>query len=190
MRASLFAAIAGTVLAAGLASAQVNLSGWVNVDNAFTASVSTVQANTGDVFMTGQNWQVTNTGSIALTEPGLYYLHIAAVDFGVPAMFIGTFTLDSPLASFENGTQTLNTDTVNWRVNTDGFGEAWSTPRGLGLNGSGWANFPLVSPNANFIWYAEDSEVAYFETTIRVIPAPAAACPLALLAFAFRRRSR
>ncbi len=193
MRTRCVVCVAALCAAAGAASGQ-QLDAFINVDNAFTAFVSTDDTQNGTQFLSGNNWPQTFVGSFQLPGPGVYYLHVLAEDFGSPEMFIGRFELNSPLATFSNNTQTLLTNTTDWLVSDTGFGANYVAPRDIGPNGTGpWGNFALLDPAARFLWHPGTPRPTpvYFSTRIVVVPAPGA---LAMALFggallARRRRS-
>jgi hypothetical protein len=178
------------VAGAAVCRADVTLFADMTVDNAFTTYISTSDNVAGTQFLTGNSWPNNVSGSIDLTAPGTYYLHVAAVDQGPPAMFIGLFSLTGTGATFSNGTQQLTTEIIDWRVSATGFGGTSSIPIDIGPNGSGpWGNFPTLS-SAHFIWAPDAPLTAFFSTTITVVPAPAGAGVLALAAIVGVRRRR
>ncbi len=170
---------------------QITLSGSMTADNEFQASLSTSPTIAGPNWLTGNSWGTTYSGSVEIPSAGTYYLHVRAVDFGRPEMFIGQFSLSSTDAEFSNGTQSLLTNTTDWVVSSSAFGISTSAPVYLGDNGvSPWSLRPSISPSAAFIWAPEYANgVAYFTTVITVVPAPASVALAGLgLAAAFRRR--
>jgi hypothetical protein len=189
MRSFMYPAGASLLFAAG-ASAQVTLHAAINVDNVFEAFVSTDPDSAGTSFLSGANWPQTFAGSIVLPGAGTYYLNVRAVDQGAPMMFIGSFTLDSADATFQNGQQTLLTNTTDWTSSAAGFDAPGFAPIDLGANGvSPWGAFPSLG-DARFIWHSDFPGTSYFTTVITVVPAPAAIAPLAALGFLAGRRRR
>lgn len=184
------AAVLASLLASGVANAQVTLSGWVSSDDAFQASISTSPTTAGTPwFNSVATWQTPVFGSTVISEPGTYFLQVRTQDFGRPEMFLALFTLAGPDASFANGTQELRTNTIDWVVSTEGFGVNTTAPILLGPNGTGpWGTFANM-PGADYIWaptYANG--VAFFTASFTVVPAPGALLPLAGGLFALRRR--
>lgn len=187
----LFVAPAIVLGLASAASAQVTLSANMTADNEFTAYISTSPTLEGTSFLSGNSWPSTFSGSTVLNDAGTYYLHVFAIDRGPPMMFIGDFTLDNVDATFQNGAQTLTTDAVNWVVSSTGFGDSTVAPADLGQNGaSPWGSFALIDSSARYIWHPSSSQVAYFSTTITVVPAPAAMTSFAALGLVALRRRR
>lgn len=173
------------------ASAQVTLNASMTADNAFTAFISTDPSVPGDSFLSGNTWQMTSTGSTVLPTAGTYYLHVTAQDFGPPMMLIGLFTLDDASATFQNGGQSLVTNTTDWTVSATGFADPGVAPADIGPNGtSPWGNFPAMGPDAHFIWHPNLPSTAFFTTVITVVPAPATLTPLAALGLIALRRRR
>jgi hypothetical protein len=176
---------------ASSASAQVTLNATMTADNAFTAFISSDPTAAGTSFLSGNNWPQTFTGSVILPGAGTYYLNITAQDFGAPMMLIGLFTLDDASAVFQNGQQSLVTNSTDWTASSTGYADAGVTPANLGPNGTGpWGTFPAIGSDARFIWHPQSPSTAYFTTVITVVPAPAAVIPLASLALLAARRRR
>ncbi|MFT3684540.1 MAG: hypothetical protein QM783_06355 [Phycisphaerales bacterium] len=185
--------VALAVGAAAPAFAQVSLMGWVNVDNVFTAYISTSPTDLGTPFMSGDSWPTTYTGNYVFPSAGTYYLHVLATDQGRPEMFIGTFELQNANGStFSNGADALLTNTSNWVVSNTGVGMNTSAPLDLGQNGGGaWGNLPGQAPLAHFLWAPDYTPTVYFTTVINVVPTPGALVSLSLLGTAaLRRRAR
>lgn len=172
----------------------VTLSGTATVDNQMTVSISTDPFVAGTTFITGNSWPTLDSGSINLSQAGVYYLHVLGVDVGRPAMFIGSFSLSNTNATFANGTQSLLTSANpgDWSASLTGFGGPDVGIADLGPNGTGpWGNFaPLGS--ARFIWSTGSPTplTVYFSTTITVVPAPAGLAGFGLLALGATRRRR
>lgn len=140
------------------------ISGTIDVDDVFTAYLSTDPNTLGTQVATGNNWfanpPVSFSGA-ALTPGQTYYLQIVAANLGGPAAFIGDFSLSDAGFAFANGTQHLLTDTIDW---TGNLGGTWSSPSGTvfseGLNSDSstiWHNLypgqiPNISSNAEWIW--------------------------------------
>lgn len=186
------AVLAASVGFAGACRADVMVNATMTVDNLFTAYISTDDTVAGSQFLSGANWPDTFQGSATISAPGTYYLHIAAVDQGPPAMFIGLFTLAGTGATFSNGTQQLLTGVSDWQVSPTGFGGASTAPVDIGPNGSGpWGNFPLMGA-AHYVWAPNSPLTAFFSATITVTPAPQGAGVLVLAGVlgAARRRRR
>jgi len=134
-------------------SAQTNVSATMTVDNAFDLYISTDDTVQGTLVGSGNNWPTTYQFSQALTPGVTNYIHVAGVDAGDPAMFIGEFTLDGFDFEFANGTQTLLTNTTDWTASEVGFGGATVTVVSQGTNGVGpWGTYPLIDSAAETIW--------------------------------------
>jgi hypothetical protein len=117
----------------------------------------------GTLVSSGNSWPTTFTLSSALTAGVTNYLHIEAINYGGPAIFIGDFTLSDTGFKFANGSQTLLTDTTDWsgsynNGNSDpSQQQTWIQPTGgvtsFGTNGAGpWGTLSNISSSAQFIW--------------------------------------
>lgn len=166
------------------AMGQVTLNVLMVADDSFQASISTDPNAAGSVFLSGNGFFNTFTGSTVLPGPGTYYLQVRAEDFGGQRMMIGRFTLDSVLGAFGNGTQTLLSGVPDWTVSETGFGVAPLAPV---VVGNGWGLYPGLD-SASYIWHPAIPSVAYFTTEIVVVPAPASMGLVGLAAFGRRRR--
>lgn len=99
-----------------IAASATTISGTVTVDNAFYLYISTSDATLGTLVTSGNNWPAAvNFGPLSLTPGTTYYLHVEGIDYGGPNGLLGEFTLSDNSFQFANGTQTLLTDTTNWR---------------------------------------------------------------------------
>ena len=147
-----------------------SLSGFLTVDNVFTAYLSTSATTLGTQIATGNNWQQTYSFSnVALTPGQNYWLQVMGTDLGAPSSFVGSFSLAGGGFQFSNGQQTLTTNVTNWLVSATGFGVGSSTPFSWGLNGVGpWGTFANIPSSADVIWSADKcgSCTRYFETAI------------------------
>ncbi len=182
MRASLMLGVVSLITAS--AAGQVNLNALMVADDSFQASISTDPNTAGPVFLSGNGFFNTFSGSIALPAPGTYYLQVRAEDFGGQKMMSGLFTLDSALGTFGNETQTLLTAVSTWTVSDTGFGAATVAPV---VVPNGWGSHPGLE-SAAYIWHPSLPSVAYFTAEITVVPAPASLSLLGLFAFARQRR--
>lgn len=188
LRTTILAALATAGLATA-ANAQVTLAGFINVDDRFTASVSTSATTAGTTWFSGTSWPTTYSGTLDITDPGTYFLHVRAQDLGRPEMFIGRFTLTGA-GVFANGTQTLITNELDWVVSTSNFGESTTAPIVIGSNGISPWGFFANQQDAKFIWAPQYVDgVAYFTASFTVIPTPASAAA-GLLGLAALRRKR
>lgn len=164
----------------------------MTVDNYFTAYISTDDTVVGTPFASSGNWQVPVSASFTFPGAGTYYLHVAGGDQGGAQAFLGDFTLTDAFGSFANGGQYLLTGTSDWLVSTEGFGSGYAPPTDYGVNATGsWGFLPQIDPTAHWIWSSGDDALAYFSTTITIVPGPGS---LALVAVAglvggLRRRS-
>ena len=162
----------------------------LTADNLFTAYISTDDSLAGTAFASGASWPQTFNGSFDFLDAGTYYLHVAAVDQGLPAMFIGRFTLSGTDATFANGTQELLTNTTDWRVSSTGFNGVFGAPADLGPNGtSPWNSFPQMT-TAHFIWAPNNPGTAFFSTTITVVPTGSSAVLFSAGLLTMMRRRR
>lgn len=188
---TLCTALIGLTLPTAAMGEIVTMDTSMTVDNSFSAYISNDANSAGDLFLSGGTWQATDTGSFDFELAGTYYLHVQAVDFGDPEMFIGMFTLSNTNASFSNGTQTLLTgDHGDWTASVTGWGGADVGVQDLGPNGTGpWGNFVAMG-DARFIWANSTSDTVYFSTQITVVPTPSVAGLIGLGGMTIARRRR
>ncbi|CAN5859452.1 hypothetical protein BH11PLA1_BH11PLA1_18140 [soil metagenome] len=174
------------------ALAQVTLNAAINVDNVFTAFISTSPTLAGTSIANGISWPTTTSGTYVFPGAGTYYLHVLATDQGPPAMFIGTFSLSNAAGStFSNGGTSLLTNATDWVVSNTGFGMNETAPLDIAGNpGGAWGNLPGQAVGARFLWAPTFTPTVYFSTVITVVPAPAAAAALGLAGLAAARRRR
>ena len=148
----------------------------MTVDNGFNFFISTDDSVAGTPVGAGNDWPTTYSFTGLLVPGVTNYIHVQALNFGGPGMFIGDYTLSDGSFQFSNGTQTLLTNTQNWLVSSSGFGSNYVTPIDEGLNGAGpWGFRGGIDANAHFIWEAGvcDTCTLYFSTTITpAIPEP------------------
>lgn len=145
-----------------------NLSAYATSDNAFDAYISTDDTVAGTHIGSGGDWDWTYSFFTPLTQGVTNYLHIVGYNWGGPAGFIGTFDLNSTDFVFANGTQHLNTNTVDWQVSLTNFGTDYFTPTSFGTNASGiWGYHGSIDPSAEWIWSPNLDGNVYFSTPIR-----------------------
>jgi hypothetical protein len=139
----------------------------LTVDNEFYLYMSTDDSVSGELIGSGNDWQTTYSLSYTLTPGNTYYIHVIGIDWGSREGFLGEFSLSDTLFKFQNDTQTLLTNTTDWRVNNTGFGDTYFTPITYGQNGvSPWGVRPGISSSAYWIWDTDASDTVYFSTTI------------------------
>jgi MSHA biogenesis protein MshQ len=144
------------------------LSGSLTADNAYWAFVSTSDSTLGTPVgqgTVGTDWTSTFALAQALTPGVTNYLHIEAINYWGPAMFVGQFSLDDTQFMFANGTQSLVTDTSHWsaifnNTNNSVVVQPWVMPTGGGVISFGtndgsnftWGQRPGIDSSAQFIW--------------------------------------
>lgn len=190
------AVLAGALLAGGASA--TTLTGAVNMDDRFAAYLSTDDAQVGTQIGSGWGWEVT-FGFSAQLDPGkAYYLHVFGEDVGgMISGFLGAFSLSDTGYSFVNGTQSLLTNSSDWKVSATGFGTNYVAPVSQGDNGVWpWGTRQGVPSEADWIWTGPRGTLknAYFSTAIVAnvspVPEPMAAVLLAsgLGVLALRRK--
>lgn len=139
-----------------VANAQIStLTAKLHVDDEFEAYLSTSPTELGTQFVSGGiPWNDFHTGSISLTTPGTYWLHVRARDQRLPAMILGEFELTGLGVFKKNGTNRLITSISNFTGWTgSGPGVTPATLFDRGPNGTGpWGSLPSVAADARFIW--------------------------------------
>jgi len=167
--------ILAAVLAAPLlASASIGtiLSGNLTVDNSFNAYLSTSDSTLGTLIGSGNAWEQSYSVSSLLTPNVTEYLHVVATNVGGPGAFIGSFSLSNSKFAFANGTQTLLTNTSDWKLSSTGFGLNYTTPISDGSNGVGpWGYHASINSSAQWLDYQAGNTTAYFSTTISTVAA-------------------
>lgn len=187
LTAGLFAASAAVALtvSGNVAEAATTLSYKLNVDNGFTAYISTDDSAVGTEFGSGNNWPTTEMETSPMLTSGVVnYLHIMATDRGVIAGLLGEFTLSDASFEFANGTQMMLSGDAGLRVSTvewSGYGA--TTDYGPNDNSTIWGTRPNNNALARWVWTdtnvkngAIDTPV-YFSAAINPVssvPVPAA----------------
>lgn len=197
MKNSLILALSLAASAASLnaAAAAVSLTGNLTADDTFSVYVSSSDAALGTLITSDSDnyWGTSGGFTTNLTTGSNYFLHIVATDlFGAPSALLGSFSLIGSGLNFSNGTQSLITNTTDWKVNATGFGDPYlPSVYDYGLNGiSPWNTFGAVDSSAHWIWSGPRGTVgtAYFSATIvadtvdvgRNVPEPASLALLGL----------
>ncbi len=139
------------------------LSGTLTGDNTVYVFVSTNDSQQGQLVTSGNTWQHTTAlNDVALTPGVVNYLHFEVVNSGSVYGLLGNFTLSGSGATFANGTNALDTNTVNWSGSFNSLGDSGSAPAWVpatgtvineGENGAGaWATtFNNIDPSADWI---------------------------------------
>lgn len=180
------------LLVVALVASATTLSGSLAADNAFYAYLSTsptslgtlVAGNGSDPCCSAFYWENVYPITPQTLAPGTtYYLQVDVNNWGGPGGLLGSFDLSDSSFEFQNGTQSLITDTTNWTYSYTGFDAApLMTPNASqGQNGVGpWGFHPGISSGAYWIWDPNttyDATDLFFETTITplggTIPEPA-----------------
>lgn len=153
----------------------------MTADNSFNTYVSTADDSSDplDLFLSGNNWETTYTGSTSPLAAGQdYYLLIEASDAGGIAGMIGHFTLDGTDHEFYDGSQHIQTNS-DWVGNNSGFNGSYTGANNLGNNGVGpWGFRSGISSNAHWLWMGDpyNNNGSYFAMKISAtssVPAPA-----------------
>lgn len=124
------------------------------VDNGYEAYLSTSPTELGTQFLAGDQYTVLGDGTIDISTPGTYWLHVHARDWGLPAMIIGQFDLTGKAVFNKNGTNRLTTSVSNftgWTGSGPGVIPAALFDRGP--NGTWpWGFLSEVGSDPRFIW--------------------------------------
>jgi hypothetical protein len=98
---------------------------------------------------------------------------------------LGDFSLSGTSFEFENGTQSLVTNTADWTYSSTGFGQSPQSPQVPASEGANyvepWGTISGISSDADWIWDKSNPDYGpelFFETEITPTPEPAS---LALL---------
>ena len=164
----------GLLLCFNYSAFATTLSGNLTVDNQFYAYISSNDSFTGTLIAQGNSWGSTWSLKEVLTPNTTNYLHIIGVNWGGPASFIGDFSLSDKGAKFQNGSQNLLTDTIDWTTYFGGFGSGLTKTVNYGTNGVGpWGFRSDINANADWIWTPDYyGSYAYFSTAITPTQAP------------------
>lgn len=145
------------------------LTGGLNVDNGYTAYISTDDSISGTTLSSAVNWVDTQSiGTVDLTVGQDYFLHILADNITGPAGFLGDFSLSGSNHMFSNGNTFLTTNTTDWLVSASGWG-SYGAVTSYGTNGvSPWGDRTGVNSSAEWIWLpsVQNYQNAYFTTQI------------------------
>lgn len=160
----------------GTASA-TSITTHLTTDDAFNLYISTDDTQLGTLVGNNSWWPDTKTYSFDLTPNTNNYIHIVGNDiWGVIASFIGDFTLSDTDFEFANGTQKLLTNTTDWDVYTNAFGNGAATLTSQGVNGvAPWGFQSMIDPQAQWIWTEGGYDFAprYFSAAITSnVPVP------------------
>lgn len=150
------------------------LSATVTADDDYDAYIALSDSETGTLFLKNVGiWNSPESGQVELTAGVVNYLHIVARDlFGPPSSLIGTFTLSDTDFVFPNGSQTISTNPVHWKMGRVGFGSGYEPITDIGPNGnSPWGTMAGIAANARYIWTQFTAGEHYF--SIAIIPSDA-----------------
>ena len=176
------------------------LTGGLNVDNAFSAYISTDNNVQGDFIGSGNNWGVEYGISTTLDAGQDYFLHVAAEDKGWIASFLGNFTLTGGEHVFSNGSTHITTNNIDWQVSTTGWGNYTTATKHGDYGDWPWGTPSVTDTSADWIWSsnAYDDNNVYFTLRIdavnpSVVPEPSIIALLGLglisLGFTHRRKN-
>lgn len=190
------ALVAMLAIAGSSAASATLLTTEINIDNGFSAYISTSDSTAGTLFGSGNNWQISYNNSVTLNSGVDYYLHIYGYDQGGIAGFLGEFNLTGSDHQFANNLTSLLTNTTDWVGNISGFNGAYGTLTDLGANGVGpWGTQSAIPTSAHWIWSgdATNNNVSYFSTKISAVqtvpePESIALVGLGLFLASLRRR--
>lgn len=158
------------ILGMSAASNATTMTTHMTADDAFQLYISTDDSTLGTLVGSHAWWYDTQTFNLTLTNGVTNYIHIVAWDlYGGPTALLGDFTVSDSNFKFANNSQDLVTNTVDWKVYTDGFGGTLGTLVSYGVNNSSptWGTMSGISSDANWIWDASH-EQRYFSTAIYV----------------------
>ncbi len=173
------------MLGTGTTANATILTGGLNVDNSYTAYISTSDSVAGSMLSGAINWADTQSlGTVNLVAGQDYFLHIEANNITGPAGFLGDFSLSGIDHEFANGNTFLTTNTTDWLVSALGWG-GYGAATSYGTNGvSPWGNRTGVDSSAEWIWLpgVQNYQSAYFTTKITAVSPVSAPTTVLLLA--------
>ena len=166
--------VAGLLATASLtiaAQAQATvLSGTLTTDNGFFAYLSTSDSTLGSDFLASSTyWPTAVSFSKVLPAAPVLYLHIEGIQTGIVEMITGQFSLSGTKYEFANGTQSLLTNTTDWKGSYVNGSKTftiqpWVTPTGAvlsyGLNVNStplWHHIAGISSAAEDIWPVDNA---------------------------------
>ncbi|WP_036266130.1 PEP-CTERM sorting domain-containing protein [Methylobacillus glycogenes] len=185
MKLHLIAAAVGLALAANAHA--TDLSGSLTADNQFSLYISTSNDTLGEHIVSGNNWgSAPSFSGFNLVAGQNYFLHVVTYNwdyesdgFYIASGFLGNFALNGSNFSFANGSQTLLTNTADWKVAVGSDLSTWVTPTetpiSFGQNGvQPWGYHAAIDDEAQWIWQSSNStKYALFSTAIlAAVPEP------------------
>lgn len=139
----------------------------------FLSTTPNIVENVNPTYTSDDYWMSIESFSANLsTTPQKYYILVSCLNTGGPGGIIGKFTLSGTGYKFANGTTTLYTDTVNWKVSKTGFAGSYSSPVLAYGNDHRYddVNYSL-DPSARWIWTTDGLyEVATRYFVAEIIP--------------------
>jgi MSHA biogenesis protein MshQ len=182
MRKLIVWAIALLLCVVFTASAQATtLTGNLTADDYFEAYISTNDSIQGTLI--GQGFPDLGTDNFGwkfmfsidpttiTNPPSTWFLHVKAWDgFGVIAGFRGDLKLSDTGFKFNNGTQSLLTNTTDWKVSAIGFDGVYAATPTVVVPHPSW---PAPIADQSWIWTnggASTDTPRYFSTKITAVP--------------------
>lgn len=147
----------------------------ITSDEDYKAYVSVSDITTGTLLTESAGvYQDPETANVELTPGVVNYLHIeVSHGAGLPSMLIGFFTLNDSNFVFPNGSQSITTNAVHWKVGREAFGYGYEPITDLGFNGANpWGSFMDIPISASFIWSDYTGDHYYF--SLPILPASSA----------------